>query len=42
MNFFNMPGVMIDGKKVNRMGQLCKGKKAVMVVNVASQCTLTE
>ena len=42
MNFFNMPGVMIDGKKVNRMRDLCKGKKAVMIVNVASNCSLTE
>ena len=41
MNFFDKPGVMLDGKKIKRMGDLCKGKKAVLIVNVASYCTLT-
>jgi len=40
-NFFDMQGVMLDGKKVRKMREICQGKKAVLVVNVASNCTLT-
>lgn len=36
-NFFDAPGVTIDNKKIARMGNLCRGKKAVLVVNVASK-----
>lgn len=34
-NFFDVQTTNISGKKV-KMGQLCKGKKAILVVNVAS------
>lgn len=40
-NFFDLPGVTIDGKKVRKMGDMCKGKKATLIVNVASNCALT-
>lgn len=40
-NFFDLPGTTIDGKHYKKMGDLCKGKKAIMVVNVASDCVLT-
>lgn len=36
-NFFDAPGVSIDNKKIARMGDICKGKKAILVVNVASK-----
>ena len=36
-NFFDAAGVTIDNKKVARMGNMCKGKKAILVVNVASK-----
>ena len=35
-NFFNYEATKIDGKKV-KLAQLCRGKKAVLVVNVASK-----
>ena len=37
MNFFDAPGMSIDNKKIKRMGDICKGKKAILVVNVASK-----
>lgn len=40
-NFFSLPGTTIDGKKINKMSDLCKGKKATLIVNVASECALT-
>ena len=36
-NFFDAPGVTIDNKKIAKMGNLCRGKKAILVVNVASK-----
>jgi hypothetical protein len=36
-NFFDAPGVSIDNKKIAKMGNICKGKKAILVVNVASK-----
>ena len=34
-NFFDVQATTIQGKKV-KLGQLCRGKKAILVVNVAS------
>ena len=36
-NFFDAPGVTIDNRKIAKMGDICKGKKAILVVNVASK-----
>jgi len=36
-NFFDAPGTTIDNKKIKKMGDICKGKKAILVVNVASK-----
>ena len=36
LSFYDLPGMEIDGLKVARMGDLCKGAKATLVVNVAS------
>lgn len=41
-NFFDLPGTTLDGKKIKKMGDLCKGKKAILIVNVASNCALTD
>ena len=41
-NFFDAPGVTIDNEKIARMGDLCMGKKAILVVNVASKWGLTD
>jgi len=40
-NFFDQSGVTIDGKKINKLKQL-GGKKATLVVNVASKWGLTD
>jgi hypothetical protein len=42
MNFFDFEGFTIQGQYFTRMGDLCKGKKAVLIVNVASDCELSD
>ena len=34
---WDIPVTMIDGKHINRLGEIVTGKKAVLVVNVASK-----
>ena len=36
-NFFDYPVTTIDGKSYKNIGELLKGKKATLVVNVASK-----
>jgi hypothetical protein len=38
----DIPAVDIDGKPIERLGNILKGKKLIMVVNVASRCGLTK
>ena len=34
---FELGATKIDGEKVNNLGQISEGKKAILVVNVASE-----
>lgn len=36
-SLFDIPAVDIDGNKIDRLGDLVKGKKAILVINVASK-----
>lgn len=36
-SLFDIPAVDIDGNKVEKLGDLLTGKKAILVVNVASK-----
>jgi glutathione peroxidase-family protein len=40
--FFDFKCGMLDGSGEKTMGELCKGKKAILVVNVASEWGVTE
>ena len=35
--FFEFPSAKLDGTEVKRLGDLVDGKKAILVVNVASE-----
>lgn len=36
-SLFDIPEVDIDGNKIERLGDILKGKKAILVVNVVSK-----
>ena len=36
-SLFDIPEVDIDGNKIQRLGDILKGKKAILVVNVVSK-----
>lgn len=38
----DIPAVDIDGKPIKKLGDILKGKKLILVVNVASKCGLTK
>ncbi len=37
----DIPATDIDGKHVKKLGDIIKGKKLILVINVASKCGLT-
>lgn len=41
-SLFDIPAVDIDGNKIERLGDILKDKKAVLVINVASKWGLTD
>jgi glutathione peroxidase len=40
-SFHEIPTTDIDGKQIKRLGDILKGKKLILVVNLASKCGLT-
>jgi hypothetical protein len=36
-----IPAIDIDGKQIKKLGDILKGKKLILVINVASKCGLT-
>jgi glutathione peroxidase len=40
-SLLEIPATDIDGKKIKKLGDILKGKKLVLIVNVASKCGLT-
>jgi hypothetical protein len=36
-SLLDIPAVNIDGQKIERLGQILAGKRAILVVNVATQ-----
>ena len=41
-SFFEIPSVDIDGNHIPKLGDILKGKKCILVVNVASKWGITE
>jgi glutathione peroxidase len=41
-SLFEIAAVDIDGKRIEKLGNILSGKKAILVANVAQYCSLTE
>ena len=41
-NFFEIPATLISGQKISKLDELVGDKKAILVVNVASECETTD
>ena len=37
----DIPSTDIDGKEIKKLGEIIKGKKLILIINVASKCGLT-
>jgi len=40
--FFDFPATLIDGTKVSKLDNIVGNKKAILVINVASECGSTD
>ena len=41
-SLLDIPATDIDGKQVKKLGDVLKGKRLILVVNVATKCGLTK